>query len=53
MFHRRKVYSKEVDYIWFADLIELNNDKGYMYALTVIDLKSRYAWVDPLKKTNR
>ena len=49
-FHRRKVYSKEVDYIWSADLIELNNDKGYKYALTVIDLRSRYAWVVPLKK---
>ncbi len=48
-FQRRKVYSKEVDYIWSADLIELNNDKGYKYALTVIDLRSRYAWVVPLK----
>ena len=48
-FQRRKVYSKEVDYIWSADLIELNNDKGYKYALTGIDLSSRYAWVVPLK----
>ena len=48
-FHRRKVYSKEVDYIWSTDLIELNNDKWYKYALTVIDLRSRYAWVVPLK----
>ncbi len=30
-------------------MIELNNDKGYKYALTVIDLRSRYAWVVPLK----
>ena len=44
-FQRRKVYSKEIDYIWSADLIELNNDKGYEYALTVIDLRSRYAWL--------
>ena len=48
-FHRRKVYSKEVDYIWSADLVELNYDKGYRYALTVIDLRSRYVWVVPLK----
>ena len=47
-FKRRKVYSKGVDYIWSADLIELNN-KGYKYALTVIDLRSSYAWVVPLK----
>ena len=48
-FHRRKVYSKEVDYVWSADLIELNYDKGYKYALTLIDLRSRYVWVVPLK----
>ena len=30
-------------------MIELNNDKGYKYALTVIDLRSIYAWVVPLK----
>ena len=42
-------YSKEVDYIWSVDLIELNNDKGYKYALTVIDLRSRYVWVVALE----
>ncbi len=48
-FKRRKVYSKDTDHIWSSDLIELNNDMGYRYALTVIDLRSRFAWVVPLK----
>ena len=29
----RKVYSKEVDYIWSTDLIEINNDKAYKYTM--------------------
>jgi len=32
---RRKVYSKGIDYTWSAHLIELNNDKGYKYDLTI------------------
>ena len=51
-FQRRKVYSKEVDYIWSADLIELNYDNGYKYALTVIDLRSICVG-RPFEKQNR
>jgi len=43
VFKRRKVYSKKVDYICSADLIEVNNDNGYNDAFTVIDLRIRYA----------
>lgn len=46
-FLKVKVFSK--DDIWTADLIEMPNDKGYKYGLTVMDLYTKYAWVKPLK----
>ena len=38
---------------WAADLVETQNiakeNKGIRYLLTVIDILSKYAWVQPLK----
>ena len=42
-----------IDEQWVADLIELQGlarwNKGNRYALTVVDVFSKYAWVEPLK----
>jgi transposase InsO family protein len=53
-FKRRKIYSRGIDYLWQADLVDMNhlakNNEGYRYLLTVIDVFSKYAWVVPLKR---
>lgn len=42
-----------IDDLWEADLIELRNLKsyndGYTYLLVIIDVLSKYAWVEPLR----
>ena len=42
-----------IDEQWVADLIELQGlarwNKGTRYTLTVVDVLSKYAWVEPLK----
>ena len=42
-----------IDEQWAADLIEVINiaksNRGYRYLLTVIDVFSKYAWVEPVK----
>ena len=52
-FPKRKVFTKNVDDIWAADLVEMNKlskfNKGYKYLLTVIDVFSKYGWIIPLK----
>src|SRR6266853_1571964 len=48
-FPRRKVIVHHIDDIWSADLVEMPNDLGYHYILTVIDCFSKYAWAIPLK----
>src|SRR5271156_1416563 len=48
-FPRRSVIVNNIDDIWSADLVEMPNDKGYHYILTVIDVFSKYAWAIPLK----
>ena len=44
----------DMDKQWVADLIEVQliakQNKGYRYLLTVIDVLSKYAWVQSLKK---
>ena len=44
----------DMDEQWVADLIEIQSiakqNKGYRYLLTVIDVLSKYAWVQSLKK---
>ena len=42
-----------IDEQWAADLIEVINisksNRGYRYLLTVVDVFSKYAWVEPVK----
>ena len=42
-----------IDEQWVADLIEVINiaksNRGYRYLMTVVDVFSKYAWVQPLK----
>ncbi|XP_018370163.1 PREDICTED: uncharacterized protein LOC108765815 [Trachymyrmex cornetzi] len=42
-----------IDDVWEADLIELRNLKsyndGYSYLLVIIDVLSKYVWVEPLR----
>jgi len=52
-FQRRRVYVKGIDYIWAADLVEMQEwskqNKGFRYLLNVIDIFSKFAWSIPLK----
>ena len=42
-----------MDEQWTADLIEVGNiaryNRGYQYLLTVVDVLSKYVWVEPVK----
>ena len=42
-----------IDEQWTADLIEVINiskqNKGYKYLLTMVDVFSKHAWVEPIK----
>ncbi len=52
-FQRRRVIVHDIDEIWGADLVDMQeNEKtndGNKYILTIIDCFSRYAWAIPLK----
>ena len=52
-FQRRQVLVNEIDDVWAADLVEMqewkNVNKGYRYILNVIDCFSKFAWSVPLK----
>jgi len=52
-FPRSKVEVYEVDDIWSADLVDMQEwsrvNKGYKYMLNVIDVFSKYAWSIPLR----
>jgi hypothetical protein len=52
-FVKRTVFSKQVDDIWTADLVDMQpfskDNKGYKYLLTVIDVFSKYGRIIPLK----
>ena len=48
-FPRRAVIVHNIDDIWSSDLVEMPNEKGYHYILTVIDVFSKYAFAVPLK----
>lgn len=43
-FKRRKIYSRGIDYLWQANLVDMShlakNNEGYRYLLTVIDVFS-------------
>ena len=47
------VVAEGMDDQWVADLVEVQTlsryNRGYRYVLTVIDVLSKYAWVQPLK----
>ena len=53
-FTRRKIFSRGIDYLWQADLVDMSRlveeNDGYRYLLTVIDVFSKHAWVKKLKK---
>lgn len=52
-FQKRRVWSKGIDDIWAADLIDMTafsrDNKGVKFLLTVIDVFSKYGWIIPLK----
>ena len=52
-FRKRRVISYGVDKIWTADLVEIQKyskwNKGIKYLLMVIDVFSKYGWIEPLK----
>ena len=52
-FIKRRVFVKGVDEIWAADLVEMGKfsewNKGFKYLLMVIDVFSKFGWVEPLK----
>ena len=52
-FKRNKVIVGAIDEEWEADLVIMDSlskaNKGYNYILTVIDVLSKFAWVEPIK----
>ena len=50
-FDKRSLFSKQVDDIWAADLVDMSpffrSNNGYKYLLTVIDVYSKYGWIVP------
>ena len=52
-FEKLPVVAEGLDHQWVADLVEVQKlakyNRGYRYLLTVIDVLSKYAWVQPLK----
>ena len=56
-FKKRKVCSAFKDYIWHADLADMQllskYNKGIRFLSCVIDIFSKYAWVVPLKDKKR
>lgn len=53
-FHRIPYDMRAIDDTFQIDLVEFipyaNENKGYKYALVVIDIFSKFAWTIPLKK---
>lgn len=52
-FRRGQIYVSGLDAQWSADLVSLialaDQNNGYRYILTVVDVLSKYAWARPLK----
>ena len=52
-FTRRRVYVNGIDEIWAADLVEMGKfskwNNGVRYLLMVIDIFSKFGWIEPLK----
>ena len=55
-FPRRPIFSPGIDHIWQADLVQVPGTQrtrgwqGIKYFLTVIDVVSKFAWVQPLSR---
>lgn len=53
-YSRRRVITKGLDELWQADLVDMQpyarTNRGMRYILTVIDVYSKYAWAEGLKK---
>lgn len=53
IFHRNRIVSPYIDAQWQGDLAEVGNlasdNDGIRYLLVVIDVVSKYLWVEPLK----
>ena len=47
----------DIDQQWVADLVEVQTlakqNKGFRYILVVINMFSKYAWAQPIKKMTR
>ena len=52
-FTKRRVFAKGIDEIWAADLVEMQRfsdwNKGIKYLLMVIDVFSKFGWIEPLE----
>ena len=52
-FPKRRVMVSNIDEIWAADLVDMQklsrDNRGFKYLLTVIDVFSKYGWIQPLK----
>ena len=52
-FKKRRVIVNHIDEIWCSDLVEMQKfskwNKGYRYLLMVLDVFSKYGWIEPLK----
>ena len=52
-FKKRIVFSKAVDDIWAADLVDMQSlskaNSGFKYILMIIDVFSKYGWAVPLR----
>ena len=52
-FRKRTVFTKNVDSIWAADLVDMQyyarTNQGFKYILMIIDVFSKYGWAIPVK----
>ena len=52
-FKRQRVVSAGIDYLWDGDLADVSNIKsvndGYSFLLILIDVFSRFLWIEPIK----
>lgn len=56
-FRRRHVVMKDIDDLWQADLMDVQNiskqNSDYKYIFVIIDTFSKYAWAYPLKRKTK
>lgn len=53
-FHRQRILTNDIDYLWEIDLADVSRIKEYndnnTFLLTCIDTFSKHAWIRPLKR---